>query len=183
MDTPFWVFGYGSLMWNPEFPWVRREVACLNGYHRGFSMASIHHRGTTDAPGLVLALDQQPGARCEGLAFEVDPRAAQATLDQLRERELVSSAYIELWLPVTFRSGEQVTALAYVIEKSHAQYRGGQSLEAQAQIIARAKGGRGPNTEYLWNTVQHLGALGIEDPDLVWLADRVRKISRGSEQN
>ena len=176
MDTPLWVFGYGSLMWNPEFPYARREVARLDGYHRAFSMASIHHRGTEESPGLVLALDETPGATCEGLAFEVAPDAAETTLAALRERELISSAYVERHLPLRFRSGETVTALAYVIEKTHVQYRGGLALEDQAQIIARAHGGRGPNTEYLYNTVSHLEDLGIEDDELLWLAERVRAL-------
>lgn len=176
MDSPLWVFGYGSLMWNPEFPYLRREVARLEGYHRAFSMSSIHHRGTEDCPGLVLALDETEGASCDGLAFEVAPEAAEATLAQLRERELISSAYIERRLPVRFRGGETVEALAYVIEKSHVQYRGGMPLETQAKIIARAVGGRGPNTEYLYNTVRHLAELGVEDSDLSWLAARVRAL-------
>lgn len=176
MEHPLWVFGYGSLMWNPEFPYLRREVARLDGFHRAFSMTSIHHRGSEDRPGLVLALDETPGAVCEGLAFEVAPEAADATLAQLRERELISSAYVERWLPVTLRGGGQVSALAYVIEKHHVQYCGGMALERQAQIICRAVGGRGPNTEYLYNTVRHLEELGIADPDLRWLSKRVREL-------
>jgi len=176
MDGPLWVFGYGSLMWNPEFPWTRREVARLEGYHRSFCMNSIHHRGTEERPGLVLALDETRGGACEGLAFEVVRDAADETLAALRERELISSAYVECWLPVMLQTGERVDALAYVIEKSHVQYRGGLPLEEQARIIARALGGRGPNTEYLYNTVAHLAGLGIVDEDLDWLARRVRAI-------
>ena len=82
----------------------------------------------------------------------------------------ISSAYVECWLPVMLQTGERVDALAYVIEKGHAQYRGGLPLEEQARIIARALGGRGPNTEYLYNTVAHLAGLGIVDEDLDWLA-------------
>jgi cation transport protein ChaC len=180
MERPLWVFGYGSLMWNPEFPHVRREVARLEGFHRAFSMTSIHHRGTEESPGLVLALDETPGAVCEGLAFEAAHDAAETTLAMLRERELISSAYVERWLPVTLRNGETVTALAYVIEKHHHQYCGGMALEDQAQIISRAVGGRGPNTEYLFNTVRHLDELGISDPELSWLSNRVRELGTAS---
>lgn len=180
METPLWVFGYGSLMWNPEFPFRRREVARLEGYHRAFSMASIHHRGSEARPGLVLALDETPGAACDGIAFEVVPEAADATLAVLRERELISSAYVERHVPLALRSGGTVEALAYVIEKTHPQYRGGMALEDQARIIARARGGRGPNTEYLYNTVAHLAELGIEDADLTWLAARVRALEGGA---
>ena len=183
MQTPLWVFGYGSLMWNPEFPFIRREVARLAGFRRSFSMASIHHRGTEEDPGLVLALDEMPLATCDGLALEVPEPAAKEALAGLRERELISSAYVERWLPVELATGETVTALAYVIEKSHPQYRGSQTLEEQAQIISVAHGGRGPNSEYLLNTVRHLSELGIADSDLEWLASRVVALQSERDQN
>ncbi len=183
MHSPLWVFGYGSLMWNPEFPYIRRDVARLTGFRRSFSMASIHHRGTEQDPGLVLALDEWPDAICDGLALEVPEAAAEATLASLRERELVSSAYVERWLPVVLASGETVTALSYVIEKTHAQYRGSQTLEEQARIIAVAQGGRGSNSEYLLNTVRHLSELGIADPELEWLASRVQALQSEPDQN
>ncbi|MEO1239316.1 MAG: gamma-glutamylcyclotransferase [Pseudomonadota bacterium] len=183
MQRPLWVFGYGSLMWNPEFGYLRREVARLEGYRRGFTMTSIHHRGTVDSPGLVLALDAWPGAVCDGVAFEVPDAEAEATLAGLRERELVSSAYVEHWAPVRLRSGGTVTALAYVIEPSHPQYCSDHDLETQAQIIARAQGGRGPNTEYLFNTAQNLSDLDIADPDLDWLCHRVSQLIDAGRQN
>ena len=62
-----WVFGYGSLLWNPGFEYVQCQLATLSGYHRSFCMRSIHHRGTPEAPGLVLALDEQPDALCHGM--------------------------------------------------------------------------------------------------------------------
>lgn len=171
-----WVFGYGSLMWNPEFPVAERALARLTGYARSFCMTSIHHRGTAQAPGLVLALDATPGATCDGVAFRVAPGAEAETLAALRDRELISSAYVERHVPLALKDSREVEALAYVIERSHAQYCGGMALEAQAQIIARAVGGRGRNTEYLFNTVDHLAELGIADADLSWLATRVRAL-------
>lgn len=174
---PLWIFGYGSLMWNPGFDHAEREIARLSGYHRTFCMRSIHHRGTDEAPGLVLALDEAPQAACDGLAFAVAPDLADATLDYLRERELISSAYLEKTLPLTLRDGRKVQAVSYVVDTAHVQYCGSLALEEQADIIARAVGGRGPNSEYLWNTVQHLAELGIDDADLDWLATRVRQIT------
>lgn len=173
MPTPLWVFGYGSLIWNPEFPVAERQIARLHGWHRSFCMHSIHHRGTEAAPGLVLALDQAAGAVCAGVAFRVQPGAEEATIEALRERELISSAYLERHLPVDLADGATVTALAFVIDPDHVQYCGGMALEDQAQIIARAVGGRGPNRDYLFATAEHLAELGIADPDLTWLAARV----------
>ena len=174
MHAPLWVFGYGSLIWNPGFPVAERRIARLNDWHRSFCMRSIHHRGTVDQPGLVLALDQAAGAHCTGVAFRVDTGHEAATLFALRERELISSAYLEKVLPVATDDG-QIEALAYVIDPDHVQYCQ-LDREEQALIIAQAVGGRGPNSDYLWSTTAHLAELGIADPDLDWLASRVRDL-------
>ncbi len=174
-DTPMWVFGYGSLIWNPEFPVAEQSVARLEGWHRSFCMWSIHHRGSEAEPGLVLALDAAEGAHCDGVAFRVTPGEEAATLAALRERELISAAYLERWDAVTLQDGRQVRALIFVIDRSHVQYCGGLSAGAQAEIIAARVGGRGPNWEYLYNTAAHLSELGIEDADLSALAAEVRQ--------
>jgi glutathione-specific gamma-glutamylcyclotransferase len=175
MHTPLWVFGYGSLIWDPGFPVAERRIATVNGWHRSFCMRSIHHRGTVENPGLVLALDAAEGASCTGVAFRVEPGQEPATLGTLRERELISSAYLERMLQVATEVGT-VEALAYVIDPDHVQYCQ-LDPEEQAEIIARAVGGRGPNRDYLWSTTAHLAELGISDPNLDWLASRVRDLS------
>lgn len=172
-----WVFGYGSLMWEPGFAYGDRVLARLDGWHRSFCMRSIHHRGTSEKPGLVLALDAAEGAACNGVAYSVRAEDSDATLAYLRERELISSAYLEKTLPLALTDGRTVEAVTYVIDPDHVQYCGGLALEEQAGIIATAVGGRGPNTEYLWNTAEHLHELGIADPDLDWLAERVRALT------
>jgi len=172
----FWVFGYGSLMWNPGFVFAERVPAVLVGYARSFCMWSIHHRGTHEEPGLVLALDLEDRASCRGLAFHVSRDHASETLAYLRERELVSSAYLERRVMLTLSDGREVSSLAYVVDPDHVQYTGPLSLARQAEIIARATGGRGPNSEYLFNTARHLAELGMEDADLTQLAEMVRQI-------
>lgn len=171
-----WVFGYGSLLWNPGFAPVEQVPARLTGWQRSFCMLSIHHRGTETAPGLVLALDALDGAQCDGVAFRVAASEVAAVHAALRDRELISSAYVERMLPVTLADGRAVEALVYVIDPAHVQYCR-HDLETQARMIARAVGGRGPNTEYLYNTAAHLTALGVADPDLDWLVSRVRAIA------
>ncbi len=170
-----WVFGYGSLLWNPGFPVAESAMAVLRGYHRSFCMRSIHHRGTEENPGLVLALDAAE-ATCTGLALRVPDANADETLAYLRERELVSSAYLERMLEVELADGRRVTSVTYVVDPDHVQYCGSLPLEEQAQIIARSHGGRGPNSEYLYNTAQHLTEMGIEDAELQWLSARVRDL-------
>ena len=137
-NRPLWVFGYGSLMWNPGFPVSERRIATLHGFHRSFCMSSIHHRGTEDDPGLVLALDPAEGASCRGLAFRVPDAEADATVSYLRERELISSAYLERVLPIELEEAGAAQALVYVVDTEHVQYVGGMPLEEQAQIIAQA---------------------------------------------
>jgi glutathione-specific gamma-glutamylcyclotransferase len=171
-----WVFGYGSLLWNPGFEVAERVIGTLPGYARSFCMRSIHHRGTEADPGLVLALDADVGSACEGIALRVAEGHEDATLAYLRERELISSAYVEMNLTVHLRDGRDVEAVVYVIDAAHDQYCGGLPLEEQAQIIAKAVGGRGPNCEYLYNTATHLAEVGLHDPALEWLHDRVRAL-------
>jgi len=164
-------------MWNPGFAFTQKQIAKLSGYHRSFCMRSIHHRGTVAEPGLVLALDALDGASCNGLAFQVVGAQADQVLDYLRERELISSAYVEAVLPITLRDGQSVQAVTYVMDADHQQYCGHLTLDEQAGIIATAIGGRGPNDEYLHNTAAHLHELGIADDDLDWLSDRVRALA------
>ncbi len=172
-----WVFGYASLLWNPGFPVAEKVQARLHGYTRSFCMYSIHHRGTEAAPGLVLALDEQEGAMCDGLALRAAPGSEAETLAYLRERELISSAYLEKRLDLSLTDGRRVEAVAYVIDPHHVQYCH-LPLEEQARIIARARGGRGPNTEYLYNTAAHLDEIGVPDADLQWLVREVKALSR-----
>lgn len=172
-----WVFGYGSLLWNPGFEVAEQVIGQLDGYARSFCMRSIHHRGTEEEPGLVLALDEASDVSCQGVALAVASGQEAETLAYLRERELISSAYLEMNLTVRLADGRSVTAVTYVIDESHDQYCGGMPLEEQAHIIAKAVGGRGPNTEYLYNTADHLTQIGLHDPDLAWLTQRVRMLS------
>lgn len=171
-----WVFGYGSLMWSPEFEYGEKCLARLDGYRRAFCMWSIHHRGSEENPGLVLALDEKEGSTCTGVAFRVSEDQADQTLMKLRERELISSAYFEINCPITLDDGRNVSAVCYVIDRDHAQYCGDLGLEKQAQIIAKAVGGRGPNTEYLFNTATYMVELGLEDYDMMWLQSRVEQL-------
>jgi cation transport protein ChaC len=174
-DRELWVFGYGSLIWQPGFAFAERHIARLDGYSRSFCMRSIHHRGTPEDPGLVLALDAKGGAWCDGVAFRVEERRVEPTMAYLRERELVSSAYLEQVHRIGLRDGRAVEAVCFVVDPDHVQYCGGLPLDEQARIIHAAVGGRGPNKEYLFNTAEHLRDLGIEDTQLNLLEQMVRE--------
>ncbi|MGQ0563691.1 MAG: gamma-glutamylcyclotransferase [Gemmobacter sp.] len=176
-QAAMWVFGYGSLIWDPGFAVAERRVARVRGWHRSFCMRSVHYRGSATAPGLVLALDRAEGASCDGVALRVPAGAEEATLAYLRERELISYAYLETTLPCVLQDGPEVMAVSFVINQANDQYCGRLTPEDQASIIAASHGVRGPNRDYLYATVAHLAGLGIADAELAALAARVREIA------
>ena len=158
-----WVFGYGSLMWRPDFPHSARESGLLHGYHRALCMYSYRHRGTRARPGLVLGLDR--GGSCRGMAYRVERRDASDVLDYLWEREMVSYTY----LPRTVRvrlGGETVECRTFVVDRASPQYAAGLAPEEAAAIVRKATGEGGDNRDYLESTVRHLDALGIADGPL-----------------
>ncbi|TFL20034.1 gamma-glutamylcyclotransferase [Jannaschia formosa] len=176
MDAPdeLWVFGYGSLIFDPGIEVAETRLATLAGFRRRFCMWSIHHRGSEAEPGLVLALEPFEGEACTGLAIRAEE--PERALASLRARELISSAYREEDVTLLCKDGSEIAAIAYVVDTAHRQYTGALPLERQAKIIAHAAGGRGPNHEYLTKTAEKLHALGIGDPDIDWLVSRVQQM-------
>lgn len=171
----FWVFGYGSLMWRPGFPYQRSLPARLWGFHRSLCIYSFVHRGTPERPGLVLGLAR--GGSCRGVAFALKESDIGAVLSYLRERELVTSVYRERTCPVHLLGEEDrtVTALCYVADATHEQYAGKLDHDALLAHVEQGRGGSGDNRDYVIATQNHLVELGIHDPQLSWLTDRLRQ--------
>ena len=165
-EDGIWIFGYGSLIWNPGFAYECRQRATVTGFRRAFCLWSVHYRGNEQHPGLVLGLDPAQGAYCEGVAYFVGADEAKEAHQYLRARELVSYAYHERAAPLQLEDGQQVQAICYIVDPTHVQYAGGLSLAEQAGVILSATGSAGPNLEYLQNTAAHLEALGIEDQNM-----------------
>ena len=159
-----WVFGYGSLMWRPGFPFVERRHAHLHGYHRSLCIFSHVHRGTPERPGLVLGLDR--GGRCHGVAFRVDAAEAAETVRYLREREQVTAVYRERSLPVRLDDGSPIAALGYVVDRSHPQYAGRLPDAEVLRLVLQGRGVSGANPDYVRSTHEHLAAMGVVDPTL-----------------
>jgi cation transport protein ChaC len=168
----FWVFGYGSLMWRPGFAHVETRMARLNGYRRALCVSSHVHRGSPDRPGLVLGLDR--GGSCLGLAFRVPGNLRDEVITYLRERELVTSVYLERTLPVRLRDGGIVAATTYIVDRHHVQYAGRLDAADAARTVSGSVGQSGANEEYVLNTVAHLRALGIRDH---WLEDVAARLT------
>lgn len=160
----FWVFGYGSLMWNPGFAFEERQSARVFGFRRSLCVWSHVHRGTPEHPGLVLGLDR--GGSCRGAAFRVSLKERDDVLDYLRRRELVTNVYIEKILPVSLGDGRQVKAVGYIVDRQHDQYAGALDVMAAADIVHTSSGQSGPNDAYVFNTIAHLKQMGIRD---LWL--------------
>lgn len=166
-----WVFGYGSLMWRPGFPFVESCHAQLYGYHRALCILSHVHRGTPERPGLVLGLDR--GGRCHGVAFRVPAAEAEPTLHYLREREQATSVYLERHLPVRFPDGRTVTALSYVADRRHPQYAGRLDFERVLGIVRAGVGISGRNPDYVRSTYEHLAGMGVIDPLLRQITEAI----------
>ena len=168
-----WIFAYGSLMWNPEFEFVRSAPALLYGYHRAFCIYSKRYRGTPDRPGLVLGLDR--GGCCRGVAFLIAERAAADVLEILWEREMSDLIYHPRVVPLAVET-MRVNALTFVADRGHEGYAGRLELDEEARTIAEGAGARGPNADYLFNTLRHLAALGIRERHLDALSRAVQAL-------
>jgi cation transport protein ChaC len=170
-----WVFGYGSLMWDPGFPYVRWAPALIHGYHRAMCISSSRWRGTPERPGLVLGLDR--GGACRGIAFQVAADDAVFALQGLWAREMRRRIYLPRLLRARLPD-KTVQALAFVADPQHAEYSGHLTLEQTAERIANCRGARGPNLEYLVRTIEHLAELGVRDHYLSRLLDAARRAVR-----
>jgi glutathione-specific gamma-glutamylcyclotransferase len=179
----FWIFAYGSLLWNPVVDPVEERPGTVQGWHRAFRMYLRSWRGTVDQPGLMMGLDR--GGQCKGLAFRLPERDLQSQLQRLLRRELPMkpvgrpSTYIPRWLRMKTQN-EHLKALAFVINPLGASYAGRLTLEETAEILSSACGSGGSCAEYLYNTITHLELLGIHDRGLEKLQSLVARNIRNS---
>jgi cation transport protein ChaC len=167
-----WVFGYGSLMWNPAINVVDSKKAHVRGYHRTFCLTLGAGRGTPQMPGLMLAIDR--GGSCTGVAHCIAAGQVESELGVLWLREMVSGAYEPRWVSADVEGVKRLRVLTFVINRSHPRYEGHLAPDVAAQRIATAKGMLGTNREYLYRTVKYLSDLGIEDGPMHSLERQVR---------
>jgi cation transport protein ChaC len=173
--TDLWLFAYGSLMWNPLFPFRERVCAHIFGYHRRFCLWSRINRGTPENPGLVLALTR--GGSCRGFAYRIARDQIRSVMPALWQREMIYGSYQPSWLPCHLPD-RVVPALAFVINPLASGFTGKMSDVNCVRRIANAAGRYGTAAEYLFRTVESLDALGIVDGKLHALADKVRRAMR-----
>ena len=166
----WWVFAYGSLLWNPLFPFSESRRVRARGFHRRFCLWSLASRGRPDAPGLVLGLDR--GGSCPGVAYRLPAPLAIDELHLLWRREMVTGAYDPKWIKLD-ADGKPLVALAFVIKRDHPQYAGQLPLDEQSRVIATACGAFGSSADYLERTRIALVTHGVVDPTLETLAKAV----------
>ena len=174
MASERWVFGYGSLMWRPGFPFAERRAATLHGRRRAFCIYSVHHRGTYERPGLVLGL--APGGATRGAAYRVAEADWAETYAYLMEREQPTETYIEARRRVRLEDGRRVEALTFLSDIGHPQWAGVLGLDRQAELIARATGLSGRNVDYLRDLVDHLQEMGVRDAAMERLLGMVERL-------
>ena len=170
--SDFWVFGYGSLIYNPIIDHKQSAIASIYGYHRRFCLWTKIGRGSPDCPGLVLSLDR--GGSCKGVAFQLNPQNAIAELDLLWRREMMTMAYqprlLSLYTDIGLKRG-----LAFVANPTRPAYAQPMPFEATVEVVAHAAGFNGPCREYLYDTVKGMQASGIRDQQLEKLAAAVQQ--------
>jgi cation transport protein ChaC len=167
-----WVFGYGSLMWNPAFAYADWRVGVLHGWHRRFCLWLEMGRGSPANPGLMLALDR--GGTCRGVAFRIPAEQARAELLLIWRREMFGTAYEARWVRIR-TDAASVPAITFVVNRAHPRYAGRISDTKAAAHIATASGALGSCASYLHNTLDHLTSLGIQDSGLQRIAASVAK--------
>jgi glutathione-specific gamma-glutamylcyclotransferase len=170
LSAGVWLFGYGSLIWNPAFHFSDRVVGRIYGHHRRFCLWTHLGRGCPERPGLVLGLER--GGSCQGVAFRIEPDAALEELMIVWRREMLSGAYLPRWVGVRTARG-RLPAIAFVINHAHERYASVLADEEVAMTIATASGFLGACADYLVNTVDHLAELGIHDRPLERLRQQV----------
>ncbi len=160
-----WLFGYGSLIWNPTVHFVESRVARVTGWHRSFCLEAPAGRGSVDNPGLVLGLDE--GGACAGLAFRLAADRAEAELTMLWRREMLSAAYVPRWLDLFDAQGYRFAGgRAFTINHGSNHYAGRLARAEKVRRLATAAGALGSSADFLCRAGAELRRHGIPDPDL-----------------
>ncbi|MEQ3725345.1 gamma-glutamylcyclotransferase [Alcanivorax sp.] len=156
-DHPVWLFGYGSLIYKADFPYLERAPASISGWTRRFWQGSHDHRGTPKNPGRVVTLIESPGTLCAGMAYRITPDV----FEHLDHRE--KNGYLRFSTPMTFHTGEQENGLVYIATADNGAFLGEASEQHIAHHIAASHGPSGSNADYLLQLAEALRELGAHD--------------------
>jgi cation transport protein ChaC len=168
-----WIFGYGSLIWNPVCQFETQHKAILEGWHRSFCLKTIAGRSSPRLPGRMLSLE--PGGRTEGVALRLPAYALEDELPLLWIREMPTGAYRPTWKPIAMEDGTCPTALIFVADQNHPLYEPNASVASVAAFVASAYGPLGTNAEYLFKLKESLAAWKLADSYVDNLVDAVAR--------
>ena len=175
---PRWIFGYGSLIWRPDFVYESHASACIDGWVRRFWQGSPDHRGVPGAPGRVVTLIACAGSRCWGRAYAL-PIAEQAQiLAALDQRE--QAGYERLILPLKLADGRQVDGITWRASEQNPDFLGPANMDTMAAQVLASEGPSGTNSEYVLRLDQALETAGHPDPHVQGLAAAVRGLQTGA---
>ena len=176
-DGEVWLFGYGSLIWNPVLEIAERQIGKIYGYHRRYCLLTKIGRGTPENPGLILGLDH--GGSCVGQALRIcNSTNLAAELDLLWKREMLNQSYLPKKVLMHGDDGRKIEAITFVMNHQSPSYVADLSLDEKARIIAEAEGFLGTSYEYLELTLASLNDLGIRDNYLNQIMRRISAFSQ-----
>jgi cation transport regulator ChaC len=168
-----WIFGYGSLVWRPSIPFAERSPSWVEGWARRFWQGSTDHRGVPGAPGRVVTLVEEPGARCWGMAYRVAVEETGAVLATLDHRE--KGGYDRREVLLHFRDREPAEGLVYIATPGNPNYLGTATLEEIAAQVRSSSGPSGFNLEYVESLARALREMDAEDEHVFALAELLRR--------
>ena len=178
-DSELWVFGYGSLIWNPALNFEEKRRSSIKGFEKKFCFWTTLSRGTVECPGLMMGL--VPGGSCNGVAFRIDAKNAAAEIDVLFRREMSYYIYKPTWIEAQcVETKSSFKTLAFVVDKENHRFVDNLSIENTVRIIATAQGPLGRNCDYLFQLSEKMHELGFEEPELEDLVCRVKEFQAGS---
>jgi cation transport protein ChaC len=166
-----WIFGYGSLIWKPDFDFAERRPAKVHGWHRALKMWSRINRGTPERPGLVFGM--LSGGSCQGMVFRIPRQSGAEVLTQLWQREMKLAIYDPKWLGCQTSHGP-VRALAFTLSRKSPNHTGVLSEEEYRSIFSQARGIYGTSLDYAHRTLEELRRHNIRDLALERLLKRIR---------
>ncbi len=165
-----WLFGYGSLLFKVDFPYIESKPACIHGWSRRFWQGSHDHRGTIEYPGRVVTLIEEADAVCHGLAFRVD----SSVFEQLDVRE--KNGYLRLFVDLEFDDSKRAPGLIYIATSDNEAFLGEASEKQIAEQIAYAKGPSGSNSDYLFGLAESLRDLGLQDDHVFGIEKHLKQL-------
>lgn len=182
MANTSWIFGYGSLVWRPDFPFSERRSGYIEGFVRRFWQGSTDHRGVPEAPGRVVTLVPEPGARCWGIVYRLAPADRDRVFGELDHREKGGYARSEVTVQLGGPARERVSAVLYMATAENPNYLGPAPVREIAEQVQRASGPSGSNVEYVLRLAGFLREVAAEEPHVYelerFLRDRNDDLSR-----